>query len=90
MASREAKVTCEVPADSPFFPGYAELISELEPILRRFDWHTTVTIHFANGDGGASWSRSQRTVTVRNGYLSRFVEQGRAAELAPATPSPGP
>jgi hypothetical protein len=88
MASREAKVTCEVPADSPFYPGYAELIAELEPILRRFDWHTTVTIHFANGDGGASWSRSQRTITVRSNYLRRFVEQGRVAELSPMPVSP--
>jgi hypothetical protein len=88
VPSREAKVTCEVPADSPFYPGYAELIAELEPILRRFDWHTTVTIHFANGDGGASWSRSQRTITVRSSYLRRFVEQGRAAELSPMPVSP--
>jgi hypothetical protein len=88
VPSREAKVTCEVPADSPFYPGYAELIAELEPILRRFDWHTTVTIHFANGDGGASWSRSQRTITVRSNYLRRFVEQGKAAELSPMPVSP--
>jgi hypothetical protein len=88
MKSQEAKVTCEVPASSPVYPGYAELIAELQPILRRFDWHTTVTIHFANGDGGASWSRSQRTITVRSNYLRRFVEQGKVAELSPMPVSP--
>ena len=52
---------------------------ELEAILRRFDWHSTVTVSFIQGDGGAAWSRSERAVRVRSAYIERFVEQGRLA-----------
>jgi len=62
--------------------GLAEtgLLAELRAALRAFDWHSQVTIRFAAGEGGAWWSRSERTVTVRAGYLRRFVEQGEALE----------
>ena len=46
--------------------------------LRRYDWHSTVTIHFKDGTGGASWSRSKRTVTVNAQYLQRFIAQGKS------------
>lgn len=52
------------------------LLRELAAVLQRFDWHSQVTIDFAAGDGGAGWSRSKRTITVRSGYVRRFVEQG--------------
>ena len=50
--------------------------------VKRFDWHSQVTVRFAEGDGGAGWSRSKRTVTVNSGYVRRFIEQGRRAALA--------
>lgn len=54
------------------------LPADLLAHLRRFDWHSQVTVRFAEGDGGAGWSRSRRTITVNSGYVQRFVRQGRA------------
>jgi hypothetical protein len=58
-------------------PGAAVQLPELEAIVRRFDWHSQVTIRFSPGDGGASWSRGSRSITVHAGYVRRFVEQGK-------------
>jgi hypothetical protein len=55
------------------------LVRELREVVGRFDWHSQVTIRFVEGDGGAAWSRSARTVTVHAGYLQRFVAQGKSA-----------
>ena len=55
------------------------LVRELRAVVTRFDWHSQVTIRFVDGDGGAAWSRSARTVTVHSGYLQRFVAQGKTA-----------
>jgi hypothetical protein len=52
------------------------LASELETAIKRFDWHSQVTIRFVEGDGGAAWSRSSRTITVNSSYIRRFIEQG--------------
>ena len=52
------------------------LASEIESAVKRFDWHSQVTIRFVAGDGGAAWSRSSRTITVHSAYVRRFVEQG--------------
>src|SRR5690606_8945846 len=60
----------------------AELAPALESIMTSFDWHSQVTISFVAGDGGASWSRGRRTITVNSQYLRRFVDQGRIAELS--------
>ncbi len=75
--SKEARVLVEegsITTDSA-----AELIPSLESVLAGFDWHSQVTIKFVPGDGGASWSRGRRTITVNAEYLRRFVEQGRNA-----------
>lgn len=79
--SREARVVCE--EDNLTFSqgAAAELAGELETIVKRFDWHSQVTVKFAAGDGGANWSRGSRTITVHNGYVRRFVEQGRRGDL---------
>lgn len=69
------------------------LMAEIEAIVRRFDWHSQVTIRFTEGEGGASWSRSQRTITVHSDYVSRFIEQGEAiarAQVAQQTPEGDP
>jgi hypothetical protein len=52
------------------------LASEIESAVKRFDWHSQVTVRFVDGDGGAAWSRSGRTITVHSEYVRRFVEQG--------------
>jgi hypothetical protein len=57
------------------------LASEIESAARRFDWHSQVTVRFVEGDGGAAWSRSGRTVTVHSQYVRRFIEQGAARGL---------
>lgn len=77
--SGEARVR----SDPDGFAGeHAEgLLAELHSIAGRFDWHSQVTIHFAAGDGGASWNRGRRTITVNTHYLRRFVEQGRTLDL---------
>ena len=48
--------------------------------MKSFDWHSQVTVSFSGGDGGASWSRSKRTVSVKDGYIQRFVRQGTVAQ----------
>lgn len=54
----------------------------LRDVVRRFDWHSQVTIRFVEGDGGAGWSRSKRTVTVHSRYVRRFIAQGKIAKRA--------
>ena len=56
----------------------SKLERELSTLVKRFDWHSQVTILFAEGDGAAAWSRSKRTVTVREEYVRRFITQGRS------------
>ncbi|MEM7454243.1 MAG: DUF4344 domain-containing metallopeptidase [Planctomycetota bacterium] len=53
--------------------------AEIESALKRFDWHSQVTIRLAEGDGGAGWSRSSRTITVNSEYIERFLNQGTIA-----------
>ena len=55
------------------------LREELTAALHRFDWHSQVKIHFKDAQGGASWSRSRRTITVNREYAQRFVLQGQQA-----------
>ncbi len=75
-ASGEARVICD--PGSPLIARLCAggLASEIEFALRRFDWHSQVTVRFAEGQGRAGWSRSSRTVTVHSQYVRRFIEQG--------------
>jgi hypothetical protein len=50
--------------------------AEIETALKRFDWHSRVTVSFVDGDGGAGWNRSGRTITVHGQYIRRFIAQG--------------
>lgn len=59
------------------------LAREVETAIRRFDWHSQVTVRFVEGDGGAGWSRSARTVTVNSAYVRRFIEQGAKGVAGP-------
>lgn len=84
MQSKEARVNCEAGIFTN--NSAAPLLGDLDSAITRFDWHSQVTIRFAAGDGGASWSRSKRTITVNSQYLQRFVAQGKIVELLGATP----
>ncbi|MEM7317303.1 MAG: DUF4344 domain-containing metallopeptidase, partial [Planctomycetota bacterium] len=55
--------------------------SDINLSLKSFDWHSTVRVFFAQGDGGAGWSRSRRTITVYDQYLLRFVRQSQQISL---------
>lgn len=54
----------------------SRVVQEFTAIVRRFDWHSQITIHFREGDGGAAWNRSKRSITVNTKYLERLVKQG--------------
>lgn len=82
--SDEAGVECEEGCFTD--ASGAELIAEMERALTRFDWHSQVMVKFVPDDGGASWNRSRRTVTVNSAYLKRFVEQGEKIEAMKGTP----
>lgn len=75
--SNEARVQWD--ESSPFVTSVCGqgLADEIEAQLRRFDWHTTVTVDFVDDQGGAGWSRSSRTITVKSEYVHRFVLQGQ-------------
>jgi hypothetical protein len=76
--SKEGRVIVE---EGSIAAGHgAELAAALEPIVTGIDWHSRVSIRFVAGEGGAAWSRGQRTITVNSQYLRRFVDQGRIAE----------
>jgi Putative metallopeptidase len=77
MTSTEARVVSDDSNGTFADEKNAGLPDELEAVLKGFDWHSSVTIHFATGEGGAAWNRSKRTITVHNEYLRRFVEQGK-------------
>lgn len=76
MKSSEARVRF---ADGAGISGQLSkrpIADEINTALRSFDWHSTVTVAFVDGDGGAGWSRSKRTVTVNSQYVARFISQG--------------
>lgn len=79
VRSNEARVVCDPENELADPLGSVGLLAEIESIIRRFDWHSQVTIRFAAGDGGSGWSRSNRTITVHSDYLRRFLEQGKVA-----------
>ncbi len=64
--------------ESPLLKSLCEggLAEQLRGALRSFDWHSQVTISFREGEGGAGWSRSRRTITVNSEYIQRFIRQG--------------
>ena len=78
--SNEARVVCD--EDHALLGQLHDgaFLDELRAVVRRFDWHSQVTIRFVEGDGGAGWSRSKRTVTVNSAYVLRFVAQGKTVE----------
>lgn len=54
------------------------LIEEFAEDVRRFNWPNPITVHFDHCDTGAAWSRENRTITLCDDYVARFVVQGEA------------
>lgn len=82
VASNEARVVLDSDGGLADELRASGLPSELETAVRRFDWHSQVTIRFTQGDGGAAWSRASRTINVNSAYVRRFIEQGEAIARA--------
>lgn len=62
----------------------SQLATDIRSAIKNFDWHSQVSVFFAEGDGGAGWSRSRRTITVRDGYIDRFVTQAETIQAIQA------
>ena len=76
LASTEARVQLDE-ADGFLQRACGDgLADEIRAAVKRFDWHSQVTVRFVSGNGGAAWNRSGRTVTVHSSYIRRFVRQG--------------
>lgn len=80
VASGEVRVVCDPRSEFVRQLCSDGLAKELVSVIKRFDWHSRVTIRFVEGDGGAGWSRSKRTITVHSEYVHRFVKQGKIAK----------
>ncbi len=77
MQSKEARIRFDPNSKLIDSLRNGRLAREIESALTRFDWHSQVTVFFVQGDGGAGWNRSKRTVTVHTEYIRRFIAQGR-------------
>ena len=78
MKSNEARVAFDN-ADNDLINELREssLIKEIESTVRQFDWHSQVSVFFAEGDGGAGWNRGARRITINSAYVQRFIDQGK-------------
>jgi hypothetical protein len=76
MRSKEARVRFDANDELVNSLRTGRLPVEIETALRHFDWHSEVTVFFMQGDGGAGWNRSERTITVHTEYIRRFIAQG--------------
>ena len=76
MESNEVRIRCDREDHVMNQMASGQLTKQIESIVRRFDWHSQITIHFAEGEGTAGWSRSRRTVTIHSEYVQRFAKQG--------------
>jgi len=90
--SKEARFRADAATREFVDAGDPSLSATVASVLKRIDWHSQVTVDFVGGDGGAAWSRSNRTITVNGEYLRRFITQGVKAEAAaaPAVVPPSP
>lgn len=82
--STEARVRADDATQAFVDAGEPSLRSTVESAIKRFDWHSQVTVDFVGGDGGAAWNRSKRTIKVNGEYIGRFIAQGVEAEAQAA------
>ncbi len=74
--SSEVRVTFD-PTDSTIQQVQAsDLPAALEAALRRFDWHSQITLSFTQGDGGANWQRASRSIRVDSSFVARVIRRG--------------
>ena len=83
ITSNESRVKCDPQCTIANQLQSSGILQELATVIGRFDWHSQVTIHFTDGDGGAGWSRSRRTITVHSEYIRRFIQQGTIVKRDP-------
>jgi hypothetical protein len=86
--SKEARLRVDEATREFVDAGEPSLGSVIESAVRRIDWHSQVTVDFVGGEGGAAWSRSNRTITVNGEYLRRFIAQGVKAQAQAAPKAP--
>ncbi|WP_299554143.1 DUF4344 domain-containing metallopeptidase [uncultured Tateyamaria sp.] len=55
--------------------GNRELINTALGVLARIDWHSRVTLNFAQCDGTAGWRRNGRVIYVCSSYIDRMIGQ---------------
>ena len=86
--STEARTRVDEATQAFVDAGEPSLLSTIESAIMRIDWHSQITVDFVGGNGGAAWSRSDRTIKVNGEYLRRFIAQGvkAQAQAAPKTP----
>ncbi|MGZ8940244.1 MAG: DUF4344 domain-containing metallopeptidase [Limisphaerales bacterium] len=77
LESRETRVTFDPSCKLAAQIRDNGLATEIASALKRFDWHSQVTVAFDQGDGGAAWSRSTRSISVKSEYVRRFIHQGK-------------
>ena len=76
MDSRETKMSFDPSCEFARHIRDGDLGKEIAAIMKKFDWHSQVRVAFVQGDGGAGWSRSKRTISVYSQYIKRFIKQG--------------
>ena len=84
MKSKEVRIAVDPKSIFAESLRNGKTLASLDNLIRSFDWHSQVSIRFAEGEGGAGWSRSSRTITVHDEYLDRFNRQGKEAATARA------
>lgn len=64
-------------ADSPVASALAteEWRTDAYTLLSGIDWHSQITLAIEECDGGGSWSRNGRRITICDGYIERFESQ---------------
>lgn len=53
------------------------LMEDVGEIIRRFDWHSLITLHFDHCDRGAYWRRNGRMIVLCDDYVARIMARER-------------
>lgn len=74
--ARVSEVGLDV-ADSPFASAFAtpDVLEEVYELLASIDWHSRITLTIDECNGGSSWSRNGRRITICDAYIARFEQQ---------------
>ena len=58
--------------------GDGALPAEIFDMLASIDWHSQITLNFAQCDGGANWRRNGREIRICSSYVARIEEMASA------------